>query len=113
MALLFMSWGGVTPAPELGTVARVRRFCARAARTAALGDRSESVVDVSGEGVRRRMLLKAENIEEESGRRVRNSDYIRSRMCFDDARNQPRELLVVRCAVTGWRRAYIRKVVKS
>jgi hypothetical protein len=68
MALLFIFWGGVTP--ELGSwrVARGRRFCARAARRATLGERSEMVGDGIGEGVRRRMILRDERMEEESGR---------------------------------------------
>ena len=68
MALLFIFWGGVTPEPGSLRVARGRRFCARAARRAALGGRSERVGDGIGEGVRRRMVLRVERMEEESGR---------------------------------------------
>lgn len=57
----------MTPAPGLVTV-RGRRFCARSTRRAALGERSESIGDGRGEGVRRRMVLRVESMEEESGR---------------------------------------------
>ena len=68
MALLFMFWGGVTPAPGSARVARGRRFCARATRIAALGERPGSVGDGTGEAVRRRKVLRVERMDEESGR---------------------------------------------
>ena len=61
IAVLFMFVGGMTPAPGLARVLRGRRFCVRAARRRAFGER-EGVVG-EGWGVRRSKFVNEERSE--------------------------------------------------
>lgn len=63
MALLGMDVGGVTPAP--GSTPRATRFCVRAARRTALGEREE--------GVRLKKEVRIDGLESGTGAILRNA----------------------------------------